>query len=94
MEGTIMPEVTVSELRADMATAVNRVAFGKERIVVQRQGKRIAALVPIEDLEALEALEDQAWARLADEAMAEPGEDVSRNEARAARRGGERRNGA
>jgi prevent-host-death family protein len=76
MEGTIMPDVTVSELRADMATAVNRVAFGKERIVVQRQGKRIAALVPIEDLEALEALEDRAWARLADEAMAEPGEDV------------------
>ena len=71
-----MPDVTVSELRADMATAVNRVAFGKERIVVQRQGKPIAALVPIEDLEALEALENQAWARLADEAMAEPGEDV------------------
>jgi prevent-host-death family protein len=76
MEGTTMPDVTVSELRADMATAVNRVAFGKERIVVQRQGKPIAALVPIEDLEALEALENQAWARLADEAMAEPGEDV------------------
>ena len=71
-----MADVTVSQLRADMATAVNRVAFGKERIIVQRQGKQLAALVPIEDLEALEALEDRLWLQLAEERMAEPGEDV------------------
>lgn len=52
-----------------MATAVNRVAFGKERIIVQRQGKQLAALVPIEDLEALEAFEDRLWVELADEAV-------------------------
>ncbi|MHB8994342.1 MAG: type II toxin-antitoxin system Phd/YefM family antitoxin [Armatimonadota bacterium] len=71
-----MADVTVSELRADMSAAMNRVAFGKERIIVQRQGKALAALVPIEDIEALEACEDRLWVELAEERMAEPGEDV------------------
>jgi prevent-host-death family protein len=71
-----MADLSVSELRSDMASAVNRVAFGKERLIVQRQGKRLVALVPIEDLEALEAMEDRLWVELADRAMAEPGEDI------------------
>ena len=71
-----MADVTVSELRADMATAVNRVAFGKERLIVQRQGKALAALVPMEDIEALEAFEDGLWVELAKERMAQPGEDI------------------
>ena len=71
-----MADLSVSELRADMASAVNRVAFGKERLIVQRQGKRLAALVPIEDLEALETLEDRLWVEVADRAMTEPGEDI------------------
>ena len=71
-----MADVTVSELRADMATAVNRVAFGKERLIVQRQGKALAALVPMEDIEALEALEDELWVELADAAVRDPGESI------------------
>lgn len=79
-EGYEVPDqdqhVTVSELRADLATAVNKVAFGKERIIVVRQGKPVAALVPIEDVEALELLEDKWLAAEADKAMAEPGESI------------------
>ena len=34
-------------------------SFGKERIVLTRRGRDLAALVPIEDLELLEQLEDR-----------------------------------
>ena len=33
-------------------------AFGGERVVLTRHGKRVAAVVPIEDPELLESLED------------------------------------
>jgi len=40
------------------------VAFGRERVVVKRRGKEVAAVVPIDDLRLLEELED--WIDLAD----------------------------
>ena len=42
-----------------MSDVVNRVAYGGERMVIERRGKRVAALVPVEDLELLEAIEDR-----------------------------------
>ncbi|CAH2606528.1 Antitoxin (plasmid) [Rhodovastum atsumiense] len=50
--------MTTAVARDRLAEAVNRVAFGKERITITRRGKALAAVVPIEDLAALEALED------------------------------------
>jgi prevent-host-death family protein len=60
----------------------------KERVVLTRDGKPVAAVVPIEDLEALEA-EDEYWSRVADEAIVEweaagrpagiPIEDIARD---------------
>ena len=38
---------------------MNRVAYGRERIVLHRRGKDLAALVPVEDLVLLEQLEDR-----------------------------------
>jgi PHD/YefM family antitoxin component YafN of YafNO toxin-antitoxin module len=38
---------------------INRVAFGKERVVLRRRGKEVAAVVPIDDLRLLEDLEDR-----------------------------------
>ncbi len=38
---------------------MNRVAFRRERIVLHRHGKDVAAIVPIEDLEILEQLENR-----------------------------------
>jgi hypothetical protein len=35
------------------------VAFGKERVVLRRRGKEVAAVVPIDDLRLLEDLEDR-----------------------------------
>ena len=53
-----MSERRISEARGSFSTTVNRVAFGGERVVLTRHGKRVAAVVPIEDLELIEALED------------------------------------
>ena len=53
-----MNERRISEAREAFSTTVNRVAFGGERVVLTRHGKRVAAVVPIEDLELLERLED------------------------------------
>jgi prevent-host-death family protein len=54
-----MTRVSTSDVRKDFSEAVNRVSYGHERIVLQRRGKDIAAIVPIEDLELLRALEDK-----------------------------------
>ena len=54
-----MAKVSVAEARGKFSEVVGRAAFGRERIVVQRRGKPVAAVVSIEDLEKLEQLEDQ-----------------------------------
>ena len=50
-------DVSTVELRANLSDALNRAAFGKERVVLTRRGKKIAGIVPLEDIELLEALE-------------------------------------
>jgi prevent-host-death family protein len=53
-------ERRISQARESFSTTVNRVAFGGERVVLTRHGRRVAAVVPIGDLELLEQLEDAA----------------------------------
>jgi prevent-host-death family protein len=57
--------------RDGFAAAVDRAAYGKERVILSRRGRPIAAVVPIEDIETLEALEDAADAALIRERVAE-----------------------
>jgi hypothetical protein len=45
--------------REGFADAINRAAFGNERVLLRRRGRAVAAVVPIEDLRLLEALEDR-----------------------------------
>lgn len=45
--------VSTAELRENSAAVVSRVAFGGERIVVTRNRKAVAAIVPIADFESL-----------------------------------------
>jgi len=54
-----MSKYTAVKARAEFAEITNRAAYGKERIIVTRKGKDIIAIVPIEDIELLEALEDR-----------------------------------
>ncbi len=54
-----MPSISTVEARERFAEVVNRAAFGQERIVLTRRGKALAAVVPIEDLEWMQELEDR-----------------------------------
>jgi len=60
--------VSVSELKNALSEILNRVAFGRERIVVASRGRPKAAVISIEDLELLEDLEDALAAHEALEA--------------------------
>ena len=51
-------ERRISEARGDFSDTINRVAYRGERVVLTRHGRRVAAVVPVEDLDLLEALED------------------------------------
>jgi prevent-host-death family protein len=65
--------VSISEIRDNLADALNRVAYGGERVVLERRGKGVAALVSLEDLQTLEELEDQADVKAAKKALKEKG---------------------
>ena len=54
-----------------LSAAIAQAAGGKSRILLTRDGKPIAAIVPIEDYDALEAAEDAEDERLAAEALAQ-----------------------
>jgi PHD/YefM family antitoxin component YafN of YafNO toxin-antitoxin module len=71
-----MTRLTASQLREDLATAINKVAFGGERIILQRNNKDVAALVPIGDLALLRELEDRADLAEIKKAMEEPGPNI------------------
>ena len=45
--------------REGFADAINRAAFGNERVLLRRRGRAVAAVIPIDDLRLLEALEDR-----------------------------------
>jgi len=54
-----MSALTVSKARKLFAETVNRVAYTKERVMVERHGKAVVAMVPVEDVELLRDLEDR-----------------------------------
>ncbi len=54
-----MTSLSVTKIRADFSNTVDRVCHHGERIKLQRNGKDVLALVPVADVEILEALEDQ-----------------------------------
>jgi prevent-host-death family protein len=69
-----MTEIGVADIRANLADVINRVAYGGERIVLQRRGKQVLAVVPIEDLALIEEMENRADIRTALKARKEKGE--------------------
>ncbi|MDF5710309.1 MAG: type II toxin-antitoxin system Phd/YefM family antitoxin [Nostoc sp. S4] len=60
----------------NLQAVIDNVALEGKRIIIQKQGKSMAAIVPIEELEILqelEELEDEFDLKAAQEAMKEPG---------------------
>jgi prevent-host-death family protein len=54
-----MASVPFSEARTHLTDIVNEVAYGGARIVLTRKGKQLVAIIPLEDLRALEAIENK-----------------------------------
>ncbi len=69
-----MTHMSVTKARSEFAEIVNRVAYGHERIVITRRGKNVAAVVPAEDMNLLEELEDRMDIEAAEKALAESDE--------------------
>lgn len=68
-----MAEMKTVDARAQFAELINRAAYGHERITLIRRGKGMAAIVPLEDLELLEMLEDHIDLQEAEKALKEKG---------------------
>ncbi|MCX7049426.1 MAG: type II toxin-antitoxin system prevent-host-death family antitoxin [Candidatus Sumerlaeota bacterium] len=71
-----MTFVSTVDLRRMQTRLFDRVVRGHERIIVRRREKNIGAIISIDDLERLQAMEDAEDIKAIDESMAEPGEDV------------------
>ncbi len=52
--------LTTAKARESLAEVINRAAYGKERVMLTRRGRALAAVVPIEDIALLESIEDGA----------------------------------
>jgi prevent-host-death family protein len=77
---TNMTRLNVSKAREEFPEVLNRAAYGKERTIVSRRGKDLAAVIPIEDLRLLERLAREEMDRIDIEdalaSLAEPGENI------------------
>jgi len=75
-----MTRLNVSKARDEFPEVVNRAAYAKERTIVSRRGKDVAAVIPMEDLRRLERLtreeEDRLDIEEARAALAERGRRV------------------
>jgi prevent-host-death family protein len=54
-----MITIPIGEAREHLADLGSRVCLRGERVIVKRRGKNLFALVPVEDVELLERLEDK-----------------------------------
>lgn len=66
--------IGVAEIRNNFAELLNRVAYAGERVVLERRGKGVAALVSMDDLELLEKLKDEVDIKALRAALKEKGE--------------------
>ena len=59
-----MTRLNVSKAREEFPDVVNRAAYGKERTIVSRRGKDVAAVIPMEDFRLLERLAREEMDRM------------------------------
>lgn len=73
-------KVSTADARKNLADIVNKVAYGKESVVLTRRGQDVAALVSIEELELLQQIEDHIDIEDAKQALTEPGDNIPAKE--------------
>ncbi len=68
-----MSTITISTIDAkeEFSELVNRVSHNKERVILTRRGKEVAAIVPLEDLLLLQASQNRSDLHEAVEALKE-----------------------
>jgi antitoxin Phd len=71
-----MKRLNASTAREEFAELLNQVAYQGERIILHRRGKNVAAVVPLEDFELIQAIEDRLDNAAADAALEEPGDSL------------------
>ena len=70
-----MTSVGLTRLRDVLGDTVDRVQRGGERVLLERNGKPVAALVSVEDLRLLEELEDRLDAEEIERVLSDPNEE-------------------
>jgi prevent-host-death family protein len=58
-----MRRIPISALRERIGDVLTHVSTRRERVVLTRHGREVGALVPMEDIEMLRALEDDQGTR-------------------------------
>ena len=66
-----MTTISMSEIRLKLSELANRVIYGGERVVVEKNNKPAFAMVSVEDMELLQRLEDEMDIKAAAEALKE-----------------------
>ena len=72
----MLSKISTADARKKFSNIVNRVAFGKESIVLTRRGEELAALVTMDELRLLQEIEDRIDIADAKKALKEPGENI------------------
>ena len=67
-----MKTVNSADARKSFSNLLNESGFGGRRIIITRKGKAVAAIVPIEYLEAIQAKEDQKDISEANRILSDP----------------------
>lgn len=67
-----MVKIEATTARNAFSDVVNKVAYGADRVVIERRGKPVAAMISMADLRLLELLEDRMDIEAARRALAEP----------------------
>jgi len=71
--------ISTVDARKHFADIVSKVSYGQEPIILTRRGKKIAALVSIEELELLQQIEDVIDIEDAKQALSEIGDNIPAN---------------
>jgi len=72
----MITKISTADARKKFSNIVNRVAFGKESIILTRRGEELAALVAMDELRLLQELENRIDIADAVKALKEPGDDI------------------
>jgi prevent-host-death family protein len=74
-------KVSTMDVRARIGDMLNRVALRHDEFIIERKGKPLAALVPVERLEQMRRFARQHALEFVERQKAGPGEELSEEEA-------------